>query len=47
MQLEELEKRTSQLQLEADALLKAQQALYVNDQLLSLFIWGLYCPMNL
>ena len=29
MQLEELEKRTSQLQLESDGLLKAQQALYV------------------
>jgi len=29
MQMEELEKRTSQLQMEADGLLKAQQALYV------------------
>ena len=29
MQLEELEKRTSQLQMEADGLVKAQQALYV------------------
>jgi len=29
MQMEELEKRTSQLQLEADGLMKAQQALYV------------------
>jgi len=28
MQMEELEKRTSQLQMEADGLLKAQQALY-------------------
>jgi len=29
MQMEELEKRTSQLQMEADGLMKAQQALYV------------------
>jgi len=29
MQMEELEKRTSQLQMEADGLLKAQETLYV------------------
>ena len=32
MQLEELEKRTSQLQMEADGLMKAQQALYVSTR---------------
>jgi len=32
MQMEELEKRTSQLQTEADGLMKAQQALYVTSR---------------
>jgi len=36
MQMEELEKRTSQLQMEADGLMKAQQALYVTVYLLLL-----------
>jgi len=36
MQMEELEKRTSQLHMEADGLMKAQQALYVTVYLLLL-----------
>ena len=32
MQMEELEKRTSQLQTEADGLMKAQHALYVTSR---------------
>ena len=40
MQMEELEKRTSQLQMEADGLLKAQQALYVT------LLWWIHSAHN-